>query len=137
MFPEDALKRRLGVPGTRRALLLGRRNASCPASHQSLRWEEIEPELGSVIPISHPPDSVSGLNPPTLRSLSHPIESPSGFLKLQGDHAVAVTTDLASAVLTQSSKNAFSTSPMRFPIRWRNNVLPEEPSLETTSDWRA
>lgn len=40
MFPEDAPKRRLGVPGTRRAFCLGRRNASCPASQQSLRWEE-------------------------------------------------------------------------------------------------
>lgn len=37
LFPEDVPTRRLGVPGTRRALRLGRRNASCPASQQSLR----------------------------------------------------------------------------------------------------
>lgn len=93
--------------------------------------------MWSVIPISHPPNTVSRLDPWTLRSLSDPIESPSGFLKLPSDHVVAVTTDLASAVLTQTFfKNAFPTSPLRFHIRWRNNVLPEEPLPETTSDWR-
>lgn len=54
--------------------------------------------MGSVIPISHPPETVGGLDPPTLQSLSDPTESPSGFLKLPSDHVVAVTTDLASAV---------------------------------------
>lgn len=62
--------------------------------------------MGSVIPIVHPPDTMSRVDPPTLWSLSDPRESPSGFLKLASDHVVAVTTDLASAVLTQSFKNA-------------------------------
>lgn len=64
--------------------------------------------LRSVIPIFHPPDTVSRLDPRTLQSLSDPIESPSGFLKLPSDHVVAVTTDLAGAFF----KNAFPTSPL-------------------------